>query len=66
MCVCAPYSSLEKYRYKVKLVPGGMRRSSTIKVARDMLARQALQRARGQAARGGGALSEHAGAEEGE
>ncbi|ELU02895.1 hypothetical protein CAPTEDRAFT_151175 [Capitella teleta] len=46
--VCAPYSTLSKYKYKVKLIPGSTKRGKVCKVALNMFQtdRSATQRER--------------------
>lgn len=37
--VCAPYDTLQKYKFKVKLIPGGQKRGKGAKQAADLLTR---------------------------
>jgi len=36
MAVCAPYSAIQNYKYKVKLTPGSMKKGKAAKLALDM------------------------------
>lgn len=37
--VCAPYDTLQKYKYKVKIEPGGQKKGKASKLAADLLTR---------------------------
>ena len=38
--VCAPFSTIENYKYKVKLIPGTMKRGKIMQVANQMFVAQ--------------------------